>query len=545
MKINEPKPFTPPWPSPFLTLAPFLVGAVIVLLLLRGRFDSDPFPEAGSAKVFRLSLFTEPFSLDPLSMGPTASHYLFNNIYRGLLSYDPEWGEDPLRPEDAQFCRWEQQLTSPPQLFCQLRADLRWSTGEPLTAEDYVRGFRRLVRPESRTPHAEQLLALKNARAILAGEEPVEALGVEALSATELLFSFAEEDQDFLYRLSHPALSPLSPAGHPETSQAQLLSSNGPYQVEEWSLRKGIRLSPNPHYHRGNPSRPDVEILFVEDDHTARRLYDHGRLNFLRRLVTSDIPQSRQRPDFHQVPLARFDYIGFGPQLKDHPQLRQALAQALNYPQLKDLYQALGLPGCPGLPSSYMAQIPCHSHSPSEALKALALAQEAAQGQGGLPSLELHFSQLGGDDVAKGMEWMQNQWKRHLQLEVELRPVEQGMFVQSLRHHPPPLFRRGVPLDRPTCLSALEIFHSEHRENLIGLKSAHYDSLISQLAREQQPEGRQELCSQALSYLIHGHWLIPLGEIHFSMLVDRNFTGWKINELNQLDLKDLVFRKAL
>ncbi len=496
---------------------------------------------------FNISLFAEPFSLDPLSMGHTASHYLFNNLYRGLLSYD---GTRGLEPEDA-HCDWQDNPNSPdnPLSFaCELKPDLHWSDGRPLVAQDYLRAFYRLIDPETRTPHAEQLLALKNARAILEGhKEPTELgveVGVNTDSGHKLIFHFEAQDSDFPYRLTHPALSPLPPEGHPPPEEGHLLLTNGPYLVEDWSNRRLIQLKPNPHYQRGDSRRPDVHFVFVEDDHTARRLYDHGRLHFLRRLPTADIPLTQHREDFFQVPLARFDYIGFGPELQKLPHLRRALSLALNYPQLKDLYHALGPPGCPGLPSSYMEKRPCFEFNPQQARQALR--EHRGQINPGnspetLPALQLHFSRMGGDDIARGMEWMQNQWKHNLSLDIELRPIEQGMLSQSLRHQPPTLFRRGVPLDRPTCLAALEIFHSSHPENLIQLKSPTYDKIVNDMRHTSSLKARQKLCSQGLKYLMEGYHLIPLGEIHFSMLISQDFTGWKLNELNQLDLKNLLY----
>ncbi len=522
-----------------LRLLAFIAVGVVVWIgaaFWAGRSlpSSDGARLAASEVSFKISLFTEPFSLDPLTMGHTASHYLFNNIYRGLLGYDANEG---LQPEDA-HCQWQEDdgggLAS---YSCELRSDLAWSDGSPLKAEDYVRAFVRLINPETRTPHAEQLLALKNAREILAGEMSPSELGVRAETNHRLLFEFAEPDSDFPYRLAHPALSPLSASGYPEPEEAHLLLSNGPYRIQDWSRRAVIKLTSNPHYLRGNPKRPNVHFVFVEDDHTARRLYDHGRLHFLRRLPTTDIPLVRHRADFFQVPLARFDYIGFGPELGQLTELRQALSLSLNFPQLKALYHALGLPGCPGLPSAYMQEAhlggrPCLEFQPEEAQKWLQRAQK-------IPPLQLHFSKMGGDDVARGMEWMQHQWKNNLGLDVELRPIEQGMLSQSLRHHPPSLFRRGVPLDRPTCLAALEIFYSTHPENLIRLDSPAYDRIIDDMRQAASPQDRQRLCSQGLKYLLTGYHLIPLGEIHFSMLISQDFMGIRLNELNQLDLKDL------
>ena len=42
-----------------------------------------------------------------------------------------------------------------------------------------------------------------------------------------------------------------------------------------------------------------------------------------------------------------------------------------------------------------------------------------------------------------------------------------------------------------------------------------------------------------MDFLMKNYFLIPLGAIHFSMLAKPEFTGWKLNQMNQLDLSNL------
>jgi oligopeptide transport system substrate-binding protein len=52
----------------------------------------------------------------------------------------------------------------------------------------------------------------------------------------------------------------------------------------------------------------------------------------------------------------------------------------------------------------------------------------------------------------------------------------------------------------------------------------------------------KKLCTDAIHILADENWIVPLGEIHFSLLVSPKFTGWKLNSLNQLDLTGLKQR---
>ena len=52
-------------------------------------------------------------------------------------------------------------------------------------------------------------------------------------------------------------------------------------------------------------------------------------------------------------------------------------------------------------------------------------------------------------------------------------------------------------------------------------------------------EDRILLCRRAIERLLNSNRLIPLGEMYFTIMASPAFTGWDLNELNQLDLSEL------
>jgi oligopeptide transport system substrate-binding protein len=46
-------------------------------------------------------------------------------------------------------------------------------------------------------------------------------------------------------------------------------------------------------------------------------------------------------------------------------------------------------------------------------------------------------------------------------------------------------------------------------------------------------------CLKGVELLMNSHLFIPMGPIHFAILVNSSFKGWKLNQMNQLDLSDL------
>ena len=482
------------------------------------------------AQSFSFHLMQEPHTLEPALMRGTSGSYLFLNLYRSIYKYSNEQG---LVAEGAKSCVWQSSLF----LKCELNPEIKWSNGKSVEAKHYLEAFRRLVNKS--TIHGELLLSLKNAKHILKEEKTIDQLGVKVISPRVLHFYFDKADPDFLYKLSFPSLAPIYNSYFPTVTEAHKLIVNGPYRIVQWKKGKRIYLERNPYYLNNHKTYPEVTVYFIEDDETALRVFESGQLSLLRRLTSSYIDKYKSHKSFFQVPVARFDYLFFGPELKEHKNLRKALSMSLNYDQLKKIYHALGRPGCPSLPSRLMMQVPCHPFSPEEAFK---LAETLP------PDIKkrrwpIYFSKMGGDDVAKGMEWIQHQWKKHLSLTFDLKPEEQGVYLQKLKMKPPAIFRKGVNLDRPTCLAGLENFTTGHPENFLQLDDIKYNEMVGRLARTQDEKNKRQLCTSAVQYLMDEFYLIPLGEIHFTMLEDANFTGWQINELNQLDLTHLQAKK--
>jgi len=491
--------------------------------------------------VFRYHLVNEPHSLDPTRLTSTDSSYFFNNIMRGLYSYSNDRG---LEAEGAESCKFVSAL----KLDCRL-SKTYWSDGSEVVAEDYVRTFRRLLSSGGKNPSVELLKNLKNALAVHQGKRPAAALGVQAVGKKRLIFEFEKPDPDFLYKLTTSILVPAKTDRFPERGKLEGLYFNGPYRITKWTPGSRIRLEPNPYYKRGNPNRPPVEILVnLDDEQTALNLYEQKTLTFLRRLPTTYIKRYKNRPDFHQIPMARFDYVGFGAELKDYPKLRSALAHGADYRELQIIYDALGIPGCPSLPEELAAPMPCIRFDLKRAKQDLADVPREVRRK----RFKFYFSKLGSDDIKKGMEWFQAQWKKNLGIQVDLHQTEQGVFLAQLRKEPPAIFRKGVGLERPTCLAALETFATGGAENFLRLSDPKYESFIEKLTSISRPAlvGRslnsptsemKRICGEALRYLLDRYLLIPLGRMHFTVLADPRFQGWSLNEMNQLDLANLRY----
>lgn len=478
--------------------------------------------------VFRLHLGEEPWSLDPAKIHGNEQSYFNSIIFRGLFVYDDEKG---LVPAGAKRCT----RPNPKKLVCELNTLHKWSDGSAIEAAHYVQAYRHFLDPKTNGPDVELLLTLKNAKSVLDGKLKPESLGVSAPTAKTLVFEFDTPDYEFEHKLVSMGLVPWKKMPLVKTPLENLY--NGPYKIARWEIGKKVVFEPNPHFPGGHPKRPNIEVLFVLEDMTALNLFENGTLGFLRRLPTMLIPKYKTNPAFMQKPFIRFDYLGLGPELDAHPALRKALSLSLDYDQLKNMLHALGRPGCPSIPESFMDKPHCLPFDVKSAQEALKSEDESFLKK----RFVLAISQQGGDDIKRQAEWFQGQWSKNLNIQTEIEVSENKMHIQNLKTNPPALFRKGVTLDRPTCLAALETFSKKNPENYIRFFDSRYESIVEKLNAQLSTTERRKLCGEAIEILLREHKAIPLGRIHFTLLTDRAFKGWTLNELNQIDVSGLYW----
>lgn len=472
-------------------------------------------PGFAAEKVFRFHLSNEPGGLDPNKQRTSASSYLLGNLYRNIFTFDDKKG---LVPDLGTGCERDKKGTS---VTCRLKKDIVWSDGSPLTSEDFIRTYKKILDSKTKAPRADLLFSIKNAEDIYAGKKTVDTLGITAPDKATLKFELGKADPDFEHNLANYILAP---------TKTDLNAYSGPYKLKEWKRGQRIVLENNSLYKDGNPQRPLVEVLFIEEDTVALQLYEKNELQFLRRLPTLFIPSYKKRADFYWIPVSRMDYIGFGPELANQEDLRKAFTYSLNYVELQKIFSSEGRPGCIGLPDSWFpTKAPCYDFD----LKKVPKVKSDK-------TYTFMFSALGGEDHKRATEWLQDQWSKNAGLKTHLEVKENKVFLQILGQNPPALFRKGVAADRPTCLAALETFTPHSPENYLRISSDEYTKLLENLAKAKSIKDQKKACLAGTEYLLKNHLMIPLGAIQFSILVKQEFTGWKMNQMNQLDLANLT-----
>ena len=142
---------------------------------------------------------SEPASLDPQKVEGTTGSAITKDLFEGLVQQDDYGNIIP-----AQATHWE--VSGGNKVFTfHLRDGIKWSNGDPVTAEDFVFGFRRAVDPATASRYAWflEIATVKNASKIITGDMPPETLGAVALNDKTFQVTLEKPVPYFVRMLAH------------------------------------------------------------------------------------------------------------------------------------------------------------------------------------------------------------------------------------------------------------------------------------------------------------------------------------------------------
>ena len=161
-------------------------------------------PYAFSSHALKLTLSQDPYTLDPGLAFDNLSSDVIIHLFSGLLEYTPEMD---VLPDVAK--NWEI-LEGGRRYIFYLREDTHWSDGTPVTAEDFVYAWRRVLNPANQAGTGELLYDIKGARAFHQGEtSDIESLGIRAIDPYTLEVELDEPAGYFLQLMAHSTAYPI------------------------------------------------------------------------------------------------------------------------------------------------------------------------------------------------------------------------------------------------------------------------------------------------------------------------------------------------
>jgi oligopeptide transport system substrate-binding protein len=512
------------------------------------RGNSDP----GAPKILLRGNGPDPDSLDPHRARSTESMQVLRDLFEGLTRLDH--AAAPI-PGAAQS--WSMSDDGRVYTF-KLRPNLRWSNGDPLLAEDFVAGLRRLVDPATASQYAEVIDVIVNASDIVAGKRPVESLGAASPDTTTVVISLATPAPYLPGLLAHPSCSPLHRASLAKLgdrfARAGDQVSNGAFVLKEWLQGSFVRAERNRNYWNDAATRIDgVKYLQIADENAELRAYRAGELH-----VTAVVPRGQfdwirenLAAELHVAPQMSTYYYGFNldrPKFQDL-RVRRALSMVIDRERLANSVLRVGeLPAYGWVPPGvldYQSQVFDYAATPMPQRIAEAQKLLAAAGYTRDKPLDLELRYNNGEVHTKCAVAVASMWKEALGVSARLAGVEFKSMIQDIDRRDIDLYRLSWVGDYNDPYTFLQYMKAGFGINLMHYASKDYDALLDSAARQVDVAKRRGLLEQAERTALADHPLIPLYFYVNKHLVKPEVRGWYDNLMNVYYSQDLALAPTI
>ena len=445
--------------------------------------------------IFRMTIKNEPPTLDGSLATDSVSFTILTNLMEGLTQYDAE-----LNPIPAIAKRWEYSNEGRTITFY-LRDDVFWSDGKNVTASDFEYSWKRLLAPETAAQYAYFLFDIKNAFEYNSGTlENSSQVGVRALASDILEVTLKKPVVYFpsitTFMVTFPLRQDIIEKYGDDWTEPGKIVTNGPYLLEKWEHEYKLILKANPQHYEGKPKINEVQIFVIQEPTTALTLYETGELDYIE-LPPIAIPHYKNSPEYRNKPQLRVYYNGFNitkPPF-DNILVRRALAHSINRSLIPKILKGGELAASSWIPKGmfgYNEDI----GSKFNPQKARSLLANAGYADGkNFPKVTAVFNT--GDVNRLVGEYLQDQWKKHLNIDIKFESQEWKVFLSRLDLDPPQIFRLGWGADFPDPDNFMNLFIKTSGNNRLRWANQRYDQLVARGSTLKNPLDRKKVYDDA------------------------------------------------
>nr|WP_248306480.1 peptide ABC transporter substrate-binding protein [Devosia oryzisoli] len=469
---------------------------------------------AASAVTLQLHNGGDPGSLDPAKVSGDWENRVVGDYIEGLVTDDAN-----AKPIPGQAESWDISDDGLVYTF-HLRDGIKWTDGEPVTADDFVFAMQRLMDPKTASEYAYLQYPIKNAQAINSGEmTDLNELGVKAIDDKTLEITLEAPTPFFIEALTHytafPVPKHLVEEFGDDWTKMDHIVANGPYKIVEWLPGSYVHSVKNEDYYdAANVQIDEVYYNVLEDQAAALNRYRAGEFDIL-----TDFPSDQYQWMQDNLPgeahVAPFLGVYYYVMNQEKPPLDDVrVREALSISVLRDVIgpDILGtgeLPAYGWVPpgtGNYVenAYMPEWAQMPYEerVAKAQELLKEAGYGPDNPLTLQLRYNT--NDNHQRIAVAIAAMWEP-LGVKVELFNSEVAVHYDALRAGDFQVGRAGWLLDYNDPSNTLDLLKTGTMQdgtmnwgnNYGRYSNEEFDTLLDQASTEQDLAKRGEVLAQA------------------------------------------------
>lgn len=498
-----------------------LLSALIALAAVYGAF----------AQEFVLNNGAEPGSLDPLHLEGVNEHHIYLALFEGLTINDPKTNRAiPGAAEKWSFNKAMDVVT-----FTIRKAV--WSDGTPVTAQNVRDSWLRKLDPKEAAQYADLLYIIKGAEAYNTEKGSAADVGIKVVNANTLEVTLKGPTPHFPDMAAHYAFAivpmhAIAKFGGEWTKPANMVV-NGPFVLTEWTPQKQIVVTPNAKYWDAkNVKLKKITFMSIEDENTAYQMYKAGQLDWIETVPSEMMDEIKLRKDYIVSPRYGTYYlkVNFKDPVFAKADVRKALSMAFDRKALVEKVTKAGEVAAYSFVPASAGYTPAKGlgYNIAEAKKLLAKAGYA-DGKG-LPEITLLYNTSANHK--RIMEFLQQEWKANLGVEVKLQNLEFATLLDTLHQGQFQLGRQGWIGDYLDPSTFTDMWITGSTQNDGQYSSPAYDALIKKAATQSGDARYASLMAAEKILINEDHAIIPIYfYVNKDMIDLSKWTGWYGNPL--------------
>ncbi|CAM3960022.1 Periplasmic oligopeptide-binding protein precursor [Vibrio aerogenes CECT 7868] len=494
---------------------------------------------------------SEVASIDPHKVEGVPESHVIRDVLEGLVNSDAEGNIVPGVAES-----WE---TKDNKTFTfHLRKDAKWSNGDPVTAEDFVYSFERVVDPATASPYSwyMEIANIVNASDIIAGKKDKSTLGVKAIDAYTFQVTLDKPTSYFVKMMAHTTVKPVHRATvekwGSKWTRPEHFVGNGAYVPDTWVVNERLVLKRNPKYwDNAHTVINKVTFLPIESQVSEMNRFLAGEMDFTYEIPVEHFKRlKKEHPESVSVTgnLCSY-YYDFNNKQKpfDDVRVRKALSYAIDRDIIAKAIMGQGEKPAyfftPEIIAGFTPVMPAYGKMTQKERnkKAKELLAEAGYSKQNPLNFTLIYNT--SDNHKKVATAIQSMWKRTLGVNIQLENQEWKTFITKRREGDYQVARDGWCGDYNEASTFLSLMQSNNTSNNAKYNSKEYDETMDQAILSSSDAERNKLYEHAEELLTRDMPIAPIYQYVKSRLLSPRVGGYPYhNAEEKIYTKDLYIK---
>lgn len=427
--------------------------------------------------------------------------------------------------------------------------DAKWSNGTPVTAHDFVYGWKRLANPDTASEYAYMLdvAGVKNGWACATGEKPLDELGVKALDDKTFVVELDIVVPFFIPLMTFPSFYPTNQEFVESCGTEYALSPEktlacGAFKLSEWNQGSNFKVVKNETYWDANAVKIDgINYKPVLDSQSAILEYESGKADYVR-LSGELVEKYKDHPDYEINLGSYLWYLSINTKVGDLSNKNLNLALANAYDRDKIAYSVLK---DGSIPANFFVPLKLatgpdgkdfRETSPKYFTEGKEKARDywnKAKDEIGKDKIEIELLFEDSEASKNVSEFLKSEIETTLEgitVNLKSQPKKTRLQLMDKGEYEACLTRWGPDYQDP--MTYLELFVTGSSYNYGGYSDPEFDKMIAQCkTNDYTLEERWEIMKNAEAQLLKGCGPIPVYQTGASNLWNSKVSGYINNSV--------------